>query len=53
MAEPKRENIKIPKEHGPCGRDMQNTQLVRYKGKCMHPNEVKRLQARDRINHSF
>jgi hypothetical protein len=46
MAGPKREGIKIPKEDGPCGRDMQGTKLVRYQGKCMHPNEVRRLKSR-------
>jgi len=30
-----------------CGRDMQGTQLVRYNGKCMHPNEIKRLKSRE------
>ena len=40
------ENLKIPKADGPCGRDIQGTKLVRYNGKCMHPNEVKRLKAR-------
>tara|TARA_R100001082_G_C4316096_1_gene139031 strand:+ start:630 stop:815 length:186 start_codon:yes stop_codon:yes gene_type:complete len=39
-----------PPEDGPCGRDMQGTKLVMYKGQCMHPNEVKRLKSRDSLS---
>ena len=45
--------LKIPKSDGPCGRDMQGVKLVMYQGKCMHPNEVKRLQSRNKIQHSY
>ena len=45
----KKAGLKIPASDGPCGRDMQGTQLVRYQGKCMHPNEIKRLKSRSKI----
>ena len=39
-----------PEKDGPCGRDMQGTKLVMYKGQCMHPNEVKRLKSRGSLS---
>ena len=38
-----------PKSHGKCGKDAQGTQLVEYKGQCMHPNHIRVLNSRSKI----
>ena len=40
----------MPEADKPCGRDSSGTKLVLYKGECIHPNEVKRLESRDKLS---